>query len=122
MLTAPNPTRRRPAGGRRVQYATAAAALAVMAVTPHGAAAESVAALADRVRGDCIAAGETPHSCDCMVDGLSERLSDADARRFFLLTLDEPATGLPMLSLDEVDAFTARLEAAMGVVGPACHP
>ncbi len=93
--------------------------VAVMINTP--AAASTADRLADRVLDDCIDKGQTAASCRCMVDGLTDRLSEADARRFFLLALDEPATGLPMLSLDEVDAFTGRLEAAFAAIGRECH-
>ena len=121
MSPAPNAVNRHRRLACRLQYLAIALAMAVMADTPAGAD-EHADALAGRVVGGCVAAGDPPESCRCMVEGLSDRLSTEDARRFFLLTLDEPATGLPMLSLDEVDAFTARLEAAIAAVGPACNP
>ena len=128
--------RRRRAGHHLVQGRRWIAVLAVTAVTAGGAGAttavdplnaeataprEDLAALGARVLSDCIAAGDTAESCGCMVDGLIDRLPADDVRRFFLLTLDEPATGLPMLSLEEVDRFTQRLEDAMAAIAPACN-
>lgn len=145
---APAPAVARPgaARGRAARrYAPCAAVLAVTAATALAPAAASQAdrppaplspappaadappdaglvALGRRVQEDCAAAGDTPASCRCMIDGLLARLSAEDARRFFLLTLEEPAGDLPVLSLEEVARFAARIEAAMSILGPQCAP
>ena len=96
--------------------------MAVIAVTCTKAVAESDSLddLAAAVEADCVAAGEPARSCACMVAGLIDRLSTADARRFFLLRLDRPAGDLPMLSLEEVDGLYQRAYATMQVLGPEC--